>query len=207
MEDKDIYSLYEKLYFHEIDSREKLNARLNTPLTLIASFIGVLAFLLQNYAHQKFTIAEIIFLLLFLVAAIFLVISTYFFIMSWYGHTYSFLPDAKETEKHRQDLITIYKPYENGLQLASKYFSDSMISQYINCSSANTACNDKRSMNLHKTNRSLIITSLITFVAFLAFFLGDLDKSKIKKITEVSIVNPILSSEAICQTNPKIPNR
>jgi hypothetical protein len=44
-----LFDLYEKLYFHEIEVREKLGGRLQTPMAIIVSLIGVLTYLLQNF--------------------------------------------------------------------------------------------------------------------------------------------------------------
>lgn len=191
MERKDVFQLYEKLYFHEIDTREKLNSRLQTPLTLIVSFVGVLAFLLQNYGHQGFSVAAILFSVLIVLSSVALAFAAVFFVKSWYNNTYSFLPSAQLTEDYRQSLIKLYEPYENGAQLASDYFSKYVMEYYIRYSSANTECNDRRSIYLHKTNSALIVTATIAFLAFLAFFFGGLDKANIKKPTEVSVVSPV----------------
>jgi len=191
MEKKDVFQLYEKLYFHEIDSREKLNSRLQTPLTLIVSFVGVLAFLLQNYGHQGFSAAAIVFSMLIISSSAALAFAAVFFVKSWYNNTYSFLPSAQLTEDYRQTLIKLYEPYENGAQLASGYFSDYVMDYYIRYSSANTECNDRRSIYLHKTNSALIATAAVAFCAFLSFFFGGLDKANIRKPTEVSVVSPI----------------
>ena len=47
-----LFDLYEKLYFHEIEVREKLGGRLQTPMAIIVSLIGVLAFLIQNFDKE-----------------------------------------------------------------------------------------------------------------------------------------------------------
>lgn len=203
MEKKDVFQLYEKLYFHEIDSREKLNSRLQTPLTLIVLFVGVLAFLLQNYGHQGFSVAAILFSALVVLSVAALASAAFFFVKSWYNNTYSFLPSAQDTENYRQTLIKFYEPYENGEQLASEHFSDYLMSYYVRYSSANTECNDRRSIYLHKTNSALIVTAAIAFLAFLALFFGDLDKANIKKATEVSVVNPSVPIGGNMSNQPK----
>ena len=191
MENKDIFQLYEKLYFHEIESRERLNSRLQTPLTLIVSFVGVLAFLLQNSGHLDFSVAAILFSVLMVLSATALVVAATFFIKSWYNNEYWFLPSAQDTEDYRQSLIKTYAPYADGAKLASEYFSEYLMKYYVKNSSVNTKCNDSRSIYLHKTNGALIVTAAIAFLAFLAFFFGNLDKANIKKATEVSVVNPV----------------
>lgn len=191
MDKKDAITLYEKLYFHEIDAREKLNARLQTPLTLIVSFVGVLAFMLQNYEHLGFSTAAIVFLLLLGLATTALAFATFFFIRSWYNNTYSFVPAAIETELYRETLKKTYAQYEDGEQLAAEHFSDYLMNYYVQASSENTKCNDRRSIYLHKTSGALIATAAVAFLAFIAFYLGGLDKSKINKATEVSIISPV----------------
>lgn len=175
---KDTLQLYEKLYFHEADAREKLNGRLQTPLALIISLIGVIAFLLQNYEHRGFTPSATLFALLLTTAVLALIAAAYFFVQSWYDNTYSFLPSARVTEEYRQLLVETYKPYDGGEKLAADYFHDYILKSYIDSSSANTAVNDQRSINIHKTNGALIITAAITFVAFLVFFFGGLQKGR-----------------------------
>ncbi|MFZ5583914.1 MAG: hypothetical protein ACOZCK_14770 [Pseudomonadota bacterium] len=202
MEKKDVIAFYEKLYFHEIDSREKLNSRLQTPLTLIVSFVGVLAFMLQNYGHQGFSVASTAFLLLTVLSAMALIYAALFFVRSWYNNTYSFLPAAQDTENYRQSLIKLYEPYPNGAQLASDYFNNYLLDYYVRYSSANTECNDRRSIYLHKTNGALIATAAIAFLAFLAFYLGGLDKANIKKATEVSIVTPVTLNGGSMSNDP-----
>ncbi|MBF0140502.1 MAG: hypothetical protein HQL74_09495 [Magnetococcales bacterium] len=191
MEYKDVFQLYEKLYFHEIDAREKLSSRLQAPLALIVSLIGTLAFFLQNYNHQDTSYASYLFVVLIFLSAIGLTRAIYTFVRSWYDNIYFFLPSSEDTERYREQLIEIYKEYEHGEKLAMGHFSNYLMKYYIECSSKNTICNDRRSIFLHKTSTALIFTALFMFAAFLPFYFGGLNKNEIRKVTEVSIVNPI----------------
>ena len=47
-----LFDLYEKLYFHEIEVREALGGRLQTPMAIIVSLIGVVVYLLQNFDKE-----------------------------------------------------------------------------------------------------------------------------------------------------------
>jgi hypothetical protein len=200
---KDVLQLYEKLYFHEVDSREKLNARLQMPLALIISLIGVVAFLLQNYEHRAFTPSATLFSLFLTAAIVALIAAIYFFILSWYGNTYAFVPSATEIEKYRQTLYTTYEPYDKGNALAANYFHDYLLRSYIDSSSVNTACNDNRSVSLHKTNTALIVTAVITFVAFLMFFFGGLQKGQNPKVPETKIEVTIKAEGVQMSNDPK----
>ncbi len=204
-----LFDLYEKLYFNEIDMREKLNARLQTPLALIVSLVGVLAFMLQNYERETWSLssnASLIFATFLITSSVVLATSIVLFVRSWYGNTYSFLPSAQETEEYREKLMVTYAPYENGAAMAETYLNQYICRYYIECSSANTRCNDQRSIYLHKTNSALIVTVLLALIAFLSFYFGDLSKDWQKKPIEVKIAEPLrLQGNPMARPNEQPP--
>ena len=186
-----LFDLYEKLYFHEIEVREKLGGRLQTPMAIIVSLIGVLTFLIQNFDKEQGTTSATIFVVLLISSSVTLVAAIYFFVRSWYGNTYAFLPSAEATEQYRLLLQNTYEQYKDGNVLAENYLHDYLCTNYIRCATQNTECNDKRSLNLHKTNGTLIVSTVFVAFSFLVFYLGDLDKTKATKPTEVVIVKPV----------------
>ena len=204
MEKRELFQLYEKLYFHEIDAREKLNSRLQTPLTLIVSLIGALAFLVQNYAHRPDSVWAVFFVCFAGGAAFALMMATYFFVKSWHGTSYFFLPSASETESYRKALVEHYAPYETDGELSSEAFSDYVMDYYVKYSSKNTDANDVRSIYIHKTNAAIIATAAAAFLAFLVFYFGNFDKAKIIKPTEISVVRPVIVTGEI-MTTTKVP--
>jgi len=186
-----LYDLYEKLYFHEIDVREKLSGRLQIPLVIIISMAGLLAFMLQNYEKTIWNKASCLFIVFLIAGSLSLIVSIYYFIRSWYGHLYSFLPSAQSTESYQKLLYETYAEYENGDALSKKYLDDYICKYLITCSSVNTQCNDKRTLYLHKTNGWLIIVALLLLLSFLCFYFGDLDKGRLNKSIKVNIENPV----------------
>jgi hypothetical protein len=190
MNKKEIFELYEKLYFHEIDVREKLNARLQMPLALIVSLIGALAFMLQNYAFQ-ISLLSSLFLFLLICAFLCLTWAIYYFVRSWFGNEYCFLPSAKATRDYHAQLKTLYKEFAKREQIVAFYFRNYISRYYVDCSSKNTECNDRRSAYVHKTSGAIIFTAVIAFFAFMTFYVGKLDKSYVKKPAEVVIVKPV----------------
>lgn len=192
-----LFGLYEKLYFHEIEVREKLGGRLQTPMAIIVSLIGVLAYLLQNFDKDHAGAARSTFLFLFGLTTLTLVAAVYLFVRSWWGHAYAFLPSAGATEEYRLLLQRTYEQYKDGDSLAETYLNDYLCTKYIACATQNTKCNDLRSISLHKTNGILIISTVLVAVTFLVYFMGDLDKAKTGKPTEVVIVKPVDVNGAI----------
>lgn len=198
-----LFDLYEKLYFHEIEVREALGGRLQTPMAIIVSLIGVVAYLLQNFDKELSGFAVTVFICLLALSSITLLIGIYFFIHSWFGSTYAFLPSAEATEQYRQLLQKTYEQYKDGDSLAETYLNDYLCAKYIECATQNTRCNDQRSLNVHRTNGTLIFATALVTGSFLAFFVGGLDRTKASKPTEVVIVKPIDIKGAI-MTEKKI---
>ena len=152
MDKKELLRFYEKLYFHEIDYRDKLTARLQLPLAINISFLSLLGFMVRNINFECRTNYLILFIIFIIFSTVLLIIGIVFFIKAFYGHTYEFIPTANETENYRLKLDSIYKEYENGLELANTYLEDYLYKYYCECSSNNAIVNDKRSENLHKAN-------------------------------------------------------
>ena len=203
-----IFKLYEKLYFHEIEMREKLSARLQIPLALILSLTGLLAFMLQNFERSLSNMASIFFVVFLVLSAFALAASVYYFVRSWFGHTYSFLPSAQDTENYRQELYKTYDPYEDGKATADGHFDEFLCLYMIRLSSINTQCNDKRSIYLHKTNASLIIVASLALVSFLIFYFGDLDKGRQSKPLEVKIIQPLdVQGAFMSDKKPELPKK
>jgi hypothetical protein len=187
----DIFQMYEKHYFHEIESREKLTARIQIPLTLLVSFVGVLAFLLQNFGGQSTSKMAAVFVGLLVLTFLALLAAAYCLIRSWYNNIYEFLPSSEESEKYYETLRNHYAPYEDSEKLTKDAFARYLQAYYVKCATANALSNDRRTFYLHETNTALIFAAAVAFCAFSVFHFGNLDKSNVKAPAEVTIVGPV----------------
>jgi hypothetical protein len=183
-----LFPLYEKLYFHEIEVREKLGGRLQTPLAVIISILGAIVYLVQNCERQFASTPSYAFLFLLSGGAAAILAAVYFFVRSWYGYTYTFLPTPEDSENYRLLLEKTYKEYQEGQSLADRALSDYLCRYYIDCASKNTRCNDQRSLRLHRTNSCIIISATMIASSFLVFTFGKL--AQVKPV-EVSIIQPL----------------
>jgi hypothetical protein len=157
MTEDDLFKLYERLYFHELERRERLSARLNVPLAVLVAAIGFLAFMLQSAPRDFNSWLALAFWLLFCSAAISCAAGMWFFRKAWFGHTDKLLPTANETETYRQELIKLYEAYDNAQKL-------------VEAASENTINNDARSYNLYRATSSITVAVLLAFVAFIPFY-------------------------------------
>ncbi len=183
----ELFKLYEKLYFHEIDIREKFNARLQLPLAILVAQISFLGYMLQNAVQTETCFLLIAFWLLYVFSCISTGMAIFYFVRSWYGYTFSFIPPANETEKYHQQLIKLYKEYDNTESLVETGINQYLYSYYHECSSINTDNNDKKALSLHKSLTWVIAAILLSFFVFVPYHFGGLDKNITSTSTSTSI--------------------
>ena len=192
MDEDKLFKLYEKFYFHEIDIRERLNSRLQIPLTIIALLFGFLAYMLQNKCDKVGNFSETLFWILFSLSIIAVCFSIMFFIFSWYSYKHKLLPSAISTDQYKDELVEHYKDHEDPEKLVKKYLKKYLYDYYRDFSSENTIINDRKSFYLHLTNLSLIFSIVFSFLTFIPYYFGSLDKSHLTQPVKVVIEQPVI---------------
>lgn len=189
----ELRQFYEKLYFQEVESREKIHARLQLPLTLILAIIGAIAFLLQNFDYQagRWTALRVVFLFLLTCGSFTLILAMKWFVDALYNNEYYFPPDSSKTADYRDLLEQTYRDFPQSEQLVAHAMDKYLTDYYIEYAAFNTRVNDRRSAFIHRCTGAIIASAVLFIASFLAFYFGDLDKSRIKSATEVFLTKPV----------------
>ena len=193
MTSSELRNLYEKLYFLEIDARDKLHGRLQLSLTLLLIIGGAVLYFFQNadYERGALTAIRLAFLFFFCGGIVMLVIAAGFFIKAFFNHAYQFLPDSSETARYKLRLEETYREYEAHEALVAEALDKYLVDYYVEYGAFNTRVNDRRAAYLHSCNGWLISAAVLMMLAYLAFYFGDLDKGRIKTPSEVHITKPV----------------
>ena len=170
MNREQLFLFYEKLYFQELDRREKLSARLNVPLAVMVAIVGFLSFMLNNAPTELSSVAHCFFWALFLFTCGALSTGAWFFKSSWFGHTDKLLPTANATEAYRQQLIALYESYEEKEQLVEDGLKKYLYDYYKEFSSVNTVNNDARAYHLYLATYAITVAALFAFVTYIPYF-------------------------------------
>jgi len=197
MNNEKLFELYEKLYFHEVESRESITNRLQMPLALLLSIVSIYAFMLQSLVLTAKNCWAVVFLFLALCSIALFIKSLWHFIKAYYGSEYELLPSAKETENYRQVLLKQYADYDgtDGYEscevLTSRYFDEYLFQRYIRASSSNGAVNDLRSYHIHTCNSHIVLNIIPLLMMFIVFSYSGINKNDYEKEYSVKIVNPV----------------
>lgn len=187
---KALFKLYEKLYFQEIEAREKINARLQLPLAIIIAQIGVVVYIFKTVKSFEFSFGYFCLIISLLVTIIALGFAVYYFVRSWFNYTYRFLPTARETDNYRKLLEEHYKDLTDKDNYIQDALSDYLYNAYVESSSHNTLNNDRRSAFLHKTTSRLIISFVSSLLTMIFFYFGNFDAQK-NSVQRVLVTAPI----------------
>lgn len=172
MNEDQLFLLYERLYFHELERRERLSGRLNVPLAILVSVIGFLAFMLQSAPRHIDGSLAVVFWLLFCASVASCGAGMWFFRRAWFGHMDKLLPTANHTERYRHEIAKLYEPYDNASQLTAYAMKRYLYEYFMRFSSENTVNNDQRSYNIYRATYAISIAVLLAFLAFVPFHMG-----------------------------------
>ena len=162
----DAADLYEKLYFFELEQRQKIHALLKIPMGVNLALTGALIFLLDLGRSIESATAAF-FWIFWIVGAFCVAAAIYFFFRALWGNEYHCLPTAEQSHEYSLELQGTYENYDDGDQHASKFF-EAYLQRYIReCGSHNTAVNEKRSNRIHDSISCSIIATCSLTVAFL----------------------------------------
>lgn len=171
MNEQELFRHYEKLYFDEMDRREKISARLNLPLGILLAQVAFLSVMQNGARLDPHRFASIAFWILFTASIVATVVAAWYFRKAWFGFTDKLLPTANATETYRRTLMEHYKSYDNADELVERTLRGYLSDYYMQFSSANAVNNDARSYNLYRSTKNLAFAVAIAFAAYVPFML------------------------------------
>ena len=140
---------YEKVYFHELDQREKIYAKPNLlvlSLTSMAAINAVLIVIIFDLGSE----ASLMSIVLGIFSVLILICLLYCIYRALTGWVYHKIP-LKGFEKHHNEMIEYYKEYysedhnEQKLELMAKEtFQENLTQQLMVCADHNSKINQKR---------------------------------------------------------------
>ena len=116
MDDAARFTFYEKIYFYELERKEKLISRLNLPLAILGVLLSFLSYMLGKAPSSGDGFVGISFWICYLSAIFCLLCGAYYFRSSWQLRDFDRgLPTLAELEKYRADVTMMQKPISRRL--------------------------------------------------------------------------------------------
>lgn len=167
METKDRIALYEKLYFFELERKEKLISRLSLPLAIIVTLSSLLSTMLEKAPPYSAGMYGVLFWIFYLCCMITAIRSTWYFWRTWQLRDYdALLPDLSALEDHRQDLQRHFEAHGESQDDAQAHFKETIIRFYVDCTTVNTKNNDKRAAYFSNMATNVALTFFLAMLSF-----------------------------------------
>ncbi|OWY35932.1 hypothetical protein [Herbaspirillum aquaticum] len=187
----ELFELCEKLYFHEVDTRDKVNARLQMPFAIGVAMAGILSFMLQNLDRAASGTWLYVFYGCYFFSGSFIFLGTWYFIKAAWSTEYQFVAPGVFWTNYKAECYYSYEHLENADELARNAFRSMLSDQYGRTSSANAIANDMRAYHLHLTLKFLIHAGMYAMFALMVFYFSGLNKQEKDSPVRVLITAPI----------------
>ena len=172
MDKTELTKIYERLYFHELDRRDKIAARQATPLGALVGLIAIIAFLLNNKPAFPTQHVAASFWLTLGATVIALAIGAWHFRVSWLAHNERHVATAAEIDDYHNQLEAHYAREHNASELVDREFSNYLLDTYRRSATTNAQNNDSRSDSLHKAGTWLTIAACLSLMTTIPYYLG-----------------------------------
>lgn len=189
------FELYEKLYFHEMEVRERITGRVQITFALVATGYTILSYMLRMLDYNELRCAIVLFAIFSGLTFVLSFICLYFLVRAFWGNTYKGMPSPVKIDEYREELIVhkknieIYNSsYPNHLQPevdVDSGVADYLYKKFRDCSAHNTEVNDRRSRQVHRAFKWLLFASIPMLVASVTYIAFDLDVSSPRKETPI----------------------
>lgn len=166
MNEGELFSYYEKIYFHEQSRKELIFSRLSIPLAVMVAIAGFYAVIIAG-DYKKLPLGEQIWFWVILVLSLVALISgAVFFVNALLGRMDQVAATPNELEAWRQNLLKYYEDEPDGENIAGLQVRRALYVDFMNCGSIMSLNNDAKVVSLYRCNISLIASTALAGVAF-----------------------------------------
>lgn len=174
MSGDDVFRLYERLYFWEIERRDRISARVPVLLVIVLALVSLQSYLLDKLLPLTCSAYVIVSAAFLGLSAATLIAAVLYLVMSWHEGEYAYLPMSSTLEEHRSALRKHFKEegtertYDEDEWLATELGRD-LFEYYVECGSQNFANNKLKSKRLHIAFNWLLAAIGSGVVSFILF--------------------------------------
>lgn len=177
------FEFYEKQYFHELASRDRMQTILQIPFAIVVSLVAILASFVKDYESSG-NGSALIFGGLLAINLVFLLSACSIFLKCFQGDSYLSMPMLEDINKHRQVLIDYFTTTKSAdedydpVEEADKEMLKIIEGYYIECTTFNAKVNTFRGDQWSSLIPKIVFLSISVTLTYIYFQAYELDKPK-----------------------------
>lgn len=167
LSDRDTF--YEKMYFHEISERDRLDDRFRTLLAIVAIVFAMMGYLFNAIVLGSDK-SPVLFWLIYGIAAISFVAAVVCYIKAWHSQHYNAFPLLTDIEEYIGQIRDHYQEKTDNHtaeQWSDEAFELFMRQSFISHASFNAQANDNKRFWLYYGNSFIISAFIFCIMAFI----------------------------------------
>ena len=200
--------LFKDMYYFELDRKEKLNSKVNLPITIIILICGTIVYFTRSINMFGIDLISIIFWFLYAVLLISTIFTVYYICRSFYDYPYEYIPTASDFEKDINNLQEYYEdPYFEDIEKDKKQellqndINRLIADNYKKCIDKNIISNDIKTEYLLRSSAGIIVTIIALILCSIPFFLK---LSEYNDVHLVEIENTKKGSITMCKEKEEL---
>lgn len=171
MDAKERFSFAEKVYYYELERKEKLIARLSLPLAMLVALLTFFSYMLDKAPSPAAGKAGLFFWIFYWYACICLSVGVWNFWRAWNLRLFDkALTTLEDIEAYRDSMLELYAAFADGVEEANKQIHVLIYSQYVMGATTNALNNDKRLGYLNELSTFMAATILFALLSFIPFY-------------------------------------
>lgn len=196
MDAKERFAFYEKVFYQELDRKEKLYARLNMPFAIIAAVLTFLSYMLSKAPTTEDGTTAIWFWIFYLCTCIVLFIGSLYFRAAWaLRDSDRGIPTLLDLETHRRNFSDNYQIYWDTPEEADAHFKNLLQNYFIEGATINTENNDKRGIYIRSLSNYATAAILLALLSFIPFYTHQQENTR----HDTEATATATASNAFCQ--------
>lgn len=161
-------AFYEKMYFHEISERDRLDDRFRTLLTIVAIVFALIVWLFTSVVIDAVGV-PLLFWLIYGFALVSFAAAIACYIKAWHSQHYNAFPLLSGIEQYIEQIRDHYRRVtdeQTAEQWTAEAFADYMRQSFIDHASFNARANDNKRFWLYYGNSFIISAFVFSIIAF-----------------------------------------
>lgn len=188
-----LFELYEKLYFSEIETKDKLHARVQVVFSLIVISVTILTYLTKNISFEYCWQLSLGVVILIFCSFIAIGYSCLRLQKAFWGNKFRYVTTPKELNAYREQLVKYEIDFieyclDNDIQYRNEHepgevFRKHILNELTDCTDWNTRQNEDRSSEIFESIKWFFISLVPLVLAVAIFLIADLDSASPRKST------------------------
>jgi hypothetical protein len=191
MNQYNLSKLYQEMYYHELDVKEKIVNRLQLTFAFHATLLTATIYMLRMIDLKSPLIALILFFSGLIILLFYLIKSIKEAITAFWGNTYKALATSNDIEAYRRQCIQYAEDLtqynnDNNCKNGENYLPEQSIDDFLykefsKCASHNSKVNEIRSGKNHLAIKYLLFSTIPFLIIALLFTIFDMDTASPRK--------------------------